>query len=100
MGISKKLCPMGNGESEKWVFSGFSLRIPAKQVSTRVTEKRGCCELMTTEEDFPTTPTAAESRIPRRLACPPPPKKRKTKSLRCYGVREYFNPPDLESIFT
>ncbi|EPS71845.1 hypothetical protein M569_02922, partial [Genlisea aurea] len=52
------------------------------------------------EGNFPATPTAPDSRIPERLVCPPAPKKRKAVSLgRCYGGREFFNPPDLESIF-
>ncbi|KAG6429584.1 hypothetical protein SASPL_107636 [Salvia splendens] len=55
------------------------------------------------EEDgyISTTPTSAKSRIPSSLTCPPAPKKRKAAAVRCHCAqpREFFCPPDLESIF-
>ncbi|KAI3452685.1 hypothetical protein Pfo_009349 [Paulownia fortunei] len=98
MGVSEKLHQMDGGavDSEKWVISGIALRSPLKPVLTKPLEKKDA------EEDCSTTPTSVESRISSRLACPPAPKKRKPASSRsCHygGVREFFNPPDLETIF-
>ena len=47
-----------------------------------------------------TTPTSAEARIPQRLPCPLAPRKRRP-SLKCHlnGVKDFFNPPELESVF-
>ncbi|PIM98191.1 hypothetical protein CDL12_17428 [Handroanthus impetiginosus] len=87
----------GAVDSEKWVISGIALRSPLKPIFTKSVEKRDF-----EEEEFSTTPTSAESRIPRKLPCPPAPKKRKPAgSSRCHysGVREFFNPPDLDTIF-
>lgn len=102
MGVSEKLHSMETAvvDSEKWVITaGISLRSPLKPVFTKPAERNDA------DEDFPTTPTYAESRIPTRLPCPPAPKKRKppppppSKSCHYGGVREFFNPPDLDSIF-
>lgn len=83
----------GFAGSETWVIS--ALRSPLKPVFTKPVEKTEG------EEEFSTTPTYAGSRIPSTLPCPPPPKKRKPAPRSChYGrVREFFNPPDLETIF-
>ncbi|KAG8366079.1 hypothetical protein BUALT_Bualt17G0038600 [Buddleja alternifolia] len=96
MGVSEKLHQMDGSviDSEKWVISGISLRAPLKPIfTTRDAE----------EESFSTTPKSEESRISSRLVCPPAPKKPKSVSSRksCHfgGVREFFNPPDLETIF-
>ncbi|CAA3003832.1 Hypothetical predicted protein [Olea europaea subsp. europaea] len=52
------------------------------------------------EDEHAKTPTSADSRIPRVLACPPAPKKRKPSSRFHYAdLREFFNPPDLETVF-
>ncbi|KAI3467570.1 hypothetical protein Pfo_024233 [Paulownia fortunei] len=97
MGVSEKLHQMDGGavDSEKWVIAGIALRSPLKPIFTKPVEKRDA------EEECSTTPTSAESRIPSRLPCPPAPKKRKPASSRCHygGVIEFFNPPDLETIF-
>lgn len=98
MGVSEKLHSMDSGavDAEKWVISaGIALRSSLKPVFTKAADA---------DEDFPTTPTYAESRIPVRLPCPPAPKKRKpapapARSCHYGGVREFFNPPDLETIF-
>lgn len=99
MGVSEKLHQMDGGGavgSEKWVIGGVELPTPLKPVFTKPTSDDG-------EEENghnSTTPTRAESRIPARLACPPPPKKRKAASrCHCGRVREFFCPPDLETIF-
>lgn len=99
MGVSEKLHPMDGGvvDSENWVISGIALRSPLKPVFTKPQEKNDA------DEEFSTTPTYAESRIPSRLSCPPAPKKRKpapaSRSCHYGGVKEFFNPPDLETIF-
>lgn len=81
-----------DSEGKKWVIAGIAIRAPLKPISTK-----DCGE---DEEARSTTPTARESRIPEKLACPPPPRKRRPSSS-CHfnGVREFFNPPDLESVF-
>lgn len=103
MGVSEKLHQLDGGgvvDSEKWVISGIALRGPLKPVFAKPLDKED-----DEEEEFSTTPKSAESRIPSRLTCPPPPKKRKpsssSSSRSCHygGVREFFNPPDLETIF-
>ncbi|KAF5741091.1 hypothetical protein HS088_TW10G00086 [Tripterygium wilfordii] len=82
-------------EDKKWVIAGIPLRAPLKQIYTNPMEtERESGECSTT-----TTPTGEEARIPSRLVCPPPPRKKKP-SLKCnYGVREFFTPPDLETVF-
>ncbi|KAK4426127.1 Cyclin-dependent protein kinase inhibitor SMR6 [Sesamum alatum] len=95
MGYSKKHQVEVGKESEakKWVIAGIAIMAPLKPVSTKAREE---CE----DEDSSTTPTARESRIPEKLKCPPAPRKRRPAST-CHfnGVREFFNPPDLESVF-
>ncbi|KAL0408574.1 UNVERIFIED_CONTAM: Cyclin-dependent protein kinase inhibitor SMR8 [Sesamum radiatum] len=97
MGASQKLHQM---DSDKWVMSGITLRAPLKPIFTKPLERTEA-----EEEFFSTTPTSVESRIPSRQVCPPAPKKRKPASsssrstCQYRGVREFFNPPDLESIF-
>ncbi|XP_075475253.1 cyclin-dependent protein kinase inhibitor SMR6-like [Primulina tabacum] len=84
-------------DSQKWVLAGISIWAPLKSISTKrsdgheAEEEEGACS---------TTPTARESKIPQRLPCPPAPRKRRPTS-RCHlnGNREFFNPPDLESVF-
>ncbi|CAA2954762.1 Hypothetical predicted protein [Olea europaea subsp. europaea] len=73
--------------------AGIMLRSLLKPISTKPMGKDD-------EDEHAKTPTSADSRIPRMLACPPAPKKRKPSS-RCHyaGVREFFNPPDLETVF-
>ncbi|KAG8383229.1 hypothetical protein BUALT_Bualt05G0162700 [Buddleja alternifolia] len=92
MGVSGKM-DGGVMDTEKWVISGISVRSPLKPIlakTNEVEEEKECC----------TTPTSAGSRISTKMACPPAPKKRKSSS-RCHygGVREFFVPPDLETIF-
>ncbi|XP_057811039.1 cyclin-dependent protein kinase inhibitor SMR6-like [Salvia miltiorrhiza] len=98
MGVSEKLHSMDSGavDAEKWVISaGIALRSSLKPVFTKPAERPDA------DEDFPTTPTYAESRIPARLPCPPAPKKRKPAPAprSSCRAREFFNPPDLETIF-
>ncbi|CDP13208.1 unnamed protein product [Coffea canephora] len=86
-----------DAEANKWIIAGIALRSPLKPIFTKK-EYGGDDQ----EEECCTTPTAQESRIPARLACPPAPKKRKATARSCNfnnGVREFFNPPDLETIF-
>ncbi|KAL6983740.1 hypothetical protein U1Q18_017118 [Sarracenia purpurea var. burkii] len=104
MGYPEKLQMDGVGlggvesEGKKWVFAGIPLRSPLKPIFTNPVEKHP--ETDEDEEYCSTTPTAEDSRIPSRLPCPPAPRKRKPSS-RCHfsGVREFFTPPDLETVF-
>lgn len=104
MGFPEKPLSMeGSLESEgkKWVFAGISLRAPLKPVRTTNSVEKERESGDGGEEECSTTPTAEESRIPSKLPCPPAPRKRKPVS-RCNnynGVREFFTPPDLETVF-
>ncbi|KAF5726725.1 hypothetical protein HS088_TW22G00407 [Tripterygium wilfordii] len=97
MGYSEKTQVGGlEMEDKKWVIAGIPLRAPLKQIYTNPMETdRESEECSTT-----TTPTGEETRIPSRLGCPPPPPRKRKPSLKCnYGVREFFTPPDLETVF-
>ncbi|KAH6758539.1 cyclin-dependent kinase inhibitor SMR3-like protein [Perilla frutescens var. hirtella] len=93
MGFSKKHQVELTKESEgkKWVIAGIAIRAPLKPVSTKVRDGGD-------DEEESTTPTARESRLPEKLTCPAAPRKRRPVST-CQVVREFFNPPDLESVF-
>ncbi|XP_055805209.1 cyclin-dependent protein kinase inhibitor SMR6-like [Solanum dulcamara] len=95
MGFSKKIKVEGNKEeNKKWVIAGIAILAPLRSISTKPRDDSE------DEEEFSTTPTARSSRIPERLQCPPAPMKRRTKSMCHYNSgREFFNPPDLESVF-
>lgn len=83
-------------EVKKWVITEISLHSPMKPISL------SSSALANTEnEDLcPTTPTAASVRIPTVFPCPPAPKKRKQSLKFSYcGTREFFSPPDLETVF-
>ena len=103
MGFSKKSQIDGGLESEgrKWVIAGIPVRSSLKPINTRTTKARDF-EDDGGEESCSTTPTGKETRIPERLPCPPAPRKRRPVS-RCNnnfnGVREFFTPPDLETVF-
>ncbi|KAK7271656.1 hypothetical protein RJT34_27735 [Clitoria ternatea] len=97
MGFSKKT-QVENGmenETKKWVIAKITVR-SLKPINTK---KKN--EDEDDEEECSTTPTAKESRIPEKLPCPPAPRKRRPS--RCNnlggGVREFFTPPDLETVF-
>ncbi|KAL6007124.1 hypothetical protein ACLOJK_032620 [Asimina triloba] len=106
MGISEKVQVEVGLESEgkKWFISGIPIRSHhLKPIATSPLEKLvggGEAEGEGDEEGCSTTPTAEESRIPRVLPCPPAPKKKKP-APKCHfsGAREFFNPPDLDSVF-
>lgn len=94
MGFSKKHQAEMSKESEgkKWFLAGIAVRAPLKPISTKPREED--------DESCSTTPTAREAQIPVKLSCPPPPRKRRpTSSCHFNGVREFFNPPELESVF-
>ncbi|XP_068643835.1 cyclin-dependent protein kinase inhibitor SMR6 [Aristolochia californica] len=103
MGISDKLQVEGGLESEgqKWVIAGVSLRAPLKPINTKSSsEKETQSEVEEAEEGCSTTPTAEEARIPESLPCPPAPRKRRSSSkCRFSGARDFFVPPDLDSVF-
>lgn len=99
MGFSKKTQGEAALESEgkKWVIAGISVR-SLKPINTKPKVRENEDD---EEDEFSTTPTEKESRIPEKLAPPPAPRKRRPS--RCHnsfnGVREFFNPPDLETVF-
>ncbi|XAR58218.1 hypothetical protein NMG60_11026631 [Bertholletia excelsa] len=99
MGFSKKLQVEGGLESDgkKWVIAGIAICSPLRSISTRPKER----ECDAGDETCSTTPTAKEARIPERLPCPPAPRKRRPAASTCHygGSREFFTPPDLESVF-
>ncbi|KAM0961990.1 hypothetical protein ACFX13_021609 [Malus domestica] len=100
MGFSGKSQPvdhMGFDSDPKksWVVAGISPRAPLKPLYTNPVEQ-------VDGEECSTTPTVEEARIPARLTCPPPPRKRKAAAAsKCKfnGAREFFTPPDLETVF-
>ncbi|KAH8495336.1 hypothetical protein POPTR_010G045200v4 [Populus trichocarpa] len=106
MGFSKKPPAVDGGldldGGKRWVIAGIPLRAPLKPISTNPVEKE-----INEDDDqsncttASTTPTSEEARIPSRLVCPPAPRKRKA-TFKCNytsGVREFFTPPDLETLF-
>lgn len=99
MGLSKKhqIEEVGfESDGKKWVIAGISVRGPLRSISTRPRDEYEGEE----DEKRSTTPTAKEARIPERLHCPPAPRKRpSTASCHYNGVREFFTPPDLETVF-
>lgn len=110
MGFSKKSQAEGGVESEakKWVVAGISIRAALKPISTKPRLKvRETGEVGATVEEEeeglsrPSTPTGREARIPEILPCPAAPRKRRSRPSRCRvsGSRQFFTPPDLESVF-
>ncbi|KAL5759916.1 hypothetical protein ACOSQ2_018754 [Xanthoceras sorbifolium] len=105
MGLSGKPQVDGGLESEgkRWVIAGIPLRAPLKPIYTSPVETNELDNGDGDKETFSsssTTPKSEEASIPARLTCPPAPRKRQS-SLKCNfsGVREFFTPPDLETVF-
>ncbi|KAK9271746.1 hypothetical protein L1049_002109 [Liquidambar formosana] len=98
MGFSEKPQVDGGLESEgkKWVIAGISIRTALKPISTKSRERESDNN---DEEACSTTPTAKEARIPEKSSCPPAPRKRRPSRCHYNGVREFFTPPDLETVF-
>nr|XP_016469867.1 PREDICTED: uncharacterized protein LOC107792191 [Nicotiana tabacum] len=91
MGSSKK---HQVDRSKMWVIAGIAFRPKLKSIATKKPNREECED----EEEWSTTPTERNSRIPEKLPCPPAPVKRRPASVCSYnGAREFFNPPDLES---
>lgn len=85
-------------EGKKWVVAGIPLRRKPKPIFTKPAPPEKQPE--NDEMEFPTTPTGDEARVPARMTCPAAPRKRKSSPMCHYGgVREFFNPPDLETVF-
>lgn len=104
MGISNKPHHQLDGEirettdGKKWVIAGITSRSPLKLINL----SSGVTLTETEDQDqCPTTPTAVSVRIPRVPPCPPAPRKRKPSSKCSYGAatRDFFSPPDLETVF-
>lgn len=87
---------------EMEVIGGIELRHPLKPIFTKCKE-RVDVEESESSKSTTTTPTCAKSRISSSLGCPPAPKKRKPARSWHYSnygaVKEFFVPPDLETIF-
>ncbi|KAL2347372.1 hypothetical protein Fmac_001372 [Flemingia macrophylla] len=99
MGFSEKPQVEESDSTRKWVIAGISLRAPLKPIYTTVEKEDQDEDDM--EECNSTTPKGEEAKIPTSFKCPPPPRKRKP-SLKCHyrgGAREFFTPPDLETVF-
>ncbi|KAI3874645.1 hypothetical protein MKX03_022080 [Papaver bracteatum] len=99
MGLSMKSQVLAEGKetegNKKRVVAGILVRTPLKAINTNKKiedgddEEQGCSA---------TTPTSVEARInSERLLCPPAPRKRRP-SLK-FQAMDFFNPPELESIF-
>ncbi|QHO03109.1 hypothetical protein HN51_037550 [Arachis hypogaea] len=116
MGLSEKAAQVDGGfdsdhSNRKWVIAGISLRAPLKPINTTTTtttldiDRDQKEEEEEAEDECTTTPTSVESRIPTILTCPPAPKKKRKPSSKCNNfrgvavIREFFNPPDLETVF-
>ncbi|GMI86892.1 hypothetical protein like AT5G40460 [Hibiscus trionum] len=101
MGFSKKLQADGvlDSDGKKWVKAGIAIRTSLKLINTKPRPKQSE-EDEEEDEACSTTPTSREARIPDKLPCPPPPRKRRPPLRHHYnGVREFFTPPDLETVF-
>ncbi|XP_047312313.1 cyclin-dependent protein kinase inhibitor SMR6 [Impatiens glandulifera] len=98
MGFSKKNQLVEGIESEgkkKWLIAGISLEAPLRSITTKSKSRDE-------NDSRSTTPTAKEARIPEKLPCPPAPRKRRpspTPTCHYNGAREFFTPPDLETVF-
>ncbi|XP_010458430.1 PREDICTED: uncharacterized protein LOC104739692 [Camelina sativa] len=85
-------------DGKKWVIAGITSRSPLKQINL----SPGVTVTETEDQDqCPTTPTAVSFRIPRVQPCPAAPRKSKPSSKCSYSAatREFFSPPDLETVF-
>lgn len=86
-------------KNRKWV---INLRTPLnlKPIHTIPLEKSKQ-EESEMEEECSTTPRGEGSRIPTTLICPPAPRKRKASLKWNYRgkAREFFTPPELETVF-
>ncbi|KAF5740407.1 hypothetical protein HS088_TW11G00476 [Tripterygium wilfordii] len=100
MGFSKKSQADSGLESEakKWVIAGITIRTSLKPINTKSRGKETEDD-DNTEEACSTTPTAKEARIPEKIPCPPAPRKRRPTSRCNFDARDFFTPPDLESVF-
>ncbi|RDY06815.1 Cyclin-dependent protein kinase inhibitor SMR6, partial [Mucuna pruriens] len=99
MGFSEKP-QVEESDSRKWVIAGISLRAPLKPIYTTTTVEKEEQDELGDMEECSTTPKGEEAKIPTSLKCPPAPRKRKP-SLKCNyrgGAREFFTPPDLETL--
>ncbi|KAK8676352.1 hypothetical protein V6N13_034402 [Hibiscus sabdariffa] len=97
MGFSKKSQVDGvvDSDGKKWVIAGIAIRTSLKLINTKQSK-----EDEEEDEACSTTPTSREARIPDKLPCPPPPRKTRSPLRHNYnGVRDFFTPPDLETVF-
>lgn len=87
--------------SKNWVIAGIPLRSPLKPIFTNPQPERDDDDGGEEEFSTTTTPTGEEARIPTRLTCPPPAPRKKKASLKynCVVGREFFTPPDLDTVF-
>ncbi|KAK4746696.1 hypothetical protein SAY87_025733 [Trapa incisa] len=84
-------------EGKRWMIAGIPSRVSLKPINTKPRPKDGEDD---EEDPCTTTPTSKESRIPDKLPCPPAPMKRRPPyKFHLTGVREFFTPPDLDTVF-
>nr|XP_043627054.1 cyclin-dependent protein kinase inhibitor SMR6-like [Erigeron canadensis] len=113
MGIVEETIMEKETTTKKWVISGIQFMTPLKPICTKKEIRKSHdkenegqeheeIEKQNEEkEEYESckTPTTLESLIP-VLKCPGAPRKRKAISRsHCNRVRDYFKPPDLESVF-
>ncbi|XP_054775932.1 cyclin-dependent protein kinase inhibitor SMR8-like [Prosopis cineraria] len=109
MGFSEKAHLDGaaafDSDNRKWVLAGISLRPPLKPIYTIpaavVNDKTPHQDDGDETDAYCTTPTSEEARLPTTFTCPPAPRKPKPSSKFNFrrGTRQFFNPPDLETVF-
>ncbi|XP_052190012.1 cyclin-dependent protein kinase inhibitor SMR6 [Diospyros lotus] len=91
MGCSKK--HHQSEEGKKRAVAGIAFCAPLRSIATEPKER------VLEADGGETTPTARESRIPEGFPCPPAPRKRRPSSCHRNSSRQFFTPPDLESVF-
>ncbi|KAK8636708.1 hypothetical protein V6N13_124447 [Hibiscus sabdariffa] len=104
MGVSRKPKVEDGSESEgqKWVLAMISIRAPLKPIYTTTSDDPQ--ESSRHDEEDSSTPRGEEATIPTPFTCPPPAPRKPKPSFNCIsyartGVREFFTPPDFETVF-
>ncbi|KAK4597955.1 hypothetical protein RGQ29_015465 [Quercus rubra] len=104
MGFSEQALQQAEAEEKSWVIAGIPLRAPLKPIYTKPVENEW--EKSEESEECLKTPTGEESRIPKPLKCPPPPKRNRVAPIPKCNYRGdqvskvyYFDPSELESLF-
>ncbi|KAL5703574.1 hypothetical protein ACHQM5_022106 [Ranunculus cassubicifolius] len=84
-------------EGKEVVIAENSAQPVLRKIKTK--RKRGT-DKESEEEESSTTPKADDAKIPKSFPCPWAPRKRRSlRKCNFNGVKEFFKPPDLESVF-